>query len=103
MRRCAAYQEITIVSMGFTPGDRYCDLCGAIAASFGELTQLSHDGPGGGAAEICRACERRPIGDLLALMADPSRRARPANRRASTRGPSMWERCQEALERARQF
>ena len=47
--------------MGFTPGHPYCDMCGAVARSHDELTQLSNSGPGGGAAEVCRACERQPI------------------------------------------
>ena len=87
--------------MGFTPGHPYCDMCGAVARSHDELTQLSNSGPGGGAAEVCRACERQPISALLATMADPSRRARPTDRRASTRGLSMLERVRQAQERAR--
>jgi hypothetical protein len=89
--------------MGRTPGDYYCDMCGAVADNFQQLTQLSHDGPGGGSAEICHRCERRPIADLLALMANPSSRATPTSRRASRRGPSMQQRWQRTIERARSF
>jgi len=77
--------------MGWTPGDHHCDLCGAIITQDDELVALTCEDREGGHAEICRSCTRRPIADLLALMDDPTRRARPASRPISTRNFTSWE------------
>lgn len=78
--------------MGCRPGDRYCDLCGEIAAQPDELVTLTRDSYEGGRAEICRACRRRPIADLVALMDDPMHQVRPVSRPSATRNFSVWDR-----------
>ena len=84
--------EATIFVMGWTPGDHYCDLCGAVTKQYGELVKLARESGEGGSAEVCSACLSRPIADLVAVLVDPARRARPATRRVPARSTSMWER-----------
>lgn len=83
--------EVTICTMGWTPGDRYCDLCGETVKQYNELVTLKRDSREGGSADICRACVSRPIAALLARMDDPMPR-RPVRRSAVTRRSSLLER-----------
>lgn len=90
--RSARGLEVTISAMGWTPGDRYCDLCGETVTQYSELVTLNRDGgyEGHGSAEVCRACVNRPISALLARMDDPMPR-RPV-RRPAPRRSGLWER-----------
>lgn len=82
--------EVTISTMGWTPGDHYCDLCGETVTKYNELVTLKRESyPGHGSAEVCSACLNRPISALLARIDDPMPR-RPVRR--PTRNPSLWDR-----------